>query len=166
VSAGINILGIMKRTQFTNSARQRALAVLARMRSRGESLSEAARHERTTARTVLRILPKQFKRRGSGSYAASRGDRLQREISVLSFDGYVPVVARSSKQAQLASAHLIALNRFLRTGDERWLKPFIRKRVGGVELLTDTDRIQSLGDADLVNLDGLYRNNPGGGREK
>jgi hypothetical protein len=102
----------------------------------------------------------------SGRYIASQGDRLRREISVLSFDGYVPVVARSSKQAQLASAHLIAVNRFLRTGDERWLQPFIRKSVGGVEFLTDTDRIQILGDADLVKLDALYRNNSGGGREK
>jgi hypothetical protein len=112
------------------------------------------------------IFPKQLRRGSSGRYIASRSDRVRREISVLSFDGYVPVVARSSKQAQLASAHLIAVNRFLRTGDERWLKPFIGKSVGGVELLTDTDRIQILGDADLVKLDALYRNNPGGGREK
>ena len=151
----------MKRRRYTNSARQRALAVLARMRSRKESLSEASRHEHTTPRTVHRIFPKQLKRGSSGRYVASRGDRLRREISVLSFDGYVPVVVRSSKQAQLASAHLIAVNRFLRTGDERFLKPFIGKRVGGVELLTDTDRIQVLGDADLVKLDGLYRSNRG-----
>ena len=36
------------------------------------------------------------------------------------------------------------------------------KRVGGVELLTDPDRLQIFDDADLVKVDGLYRNNRGG----
>jgi len=64
----------------------------------------------------------------------------------------------------LASEHLIALGRFLRTGDTDQLKPFVGKRVGGVELLTDPDRLQILADADLVRLDGLYRQNRGQGR--
>jgi hypothetical protein len=131
------------------------------MRSRGESLSQAARLERTTPRTVVRIIPKQFKRSSSGRYTATRGDTLRRDLTVLGFDGYVPVAVRSSRHAQLASAHLVAVNRFLRTGDEEWLKPFIGKRVGGVELLTDQDRLQVLADADLVKLDGLYRNQRG-----
>ena len=158
MSDRIDILRIMKRKRFTNSARQRALAVLARMRSRGESLSQAARLEHTTPRTVLQIVAKQFKRSSSGHYTARKSDTLRRDLTVLGFDGYIPVVVRSSKQAQLASAHLVAINRFLRTGDKEWLKPFIGKRVGGVELLTDQDRLQVLADADLVKLDGLYRN--------
>lgn len=131
------------------------------MRSRGESLSQAARLEHTTPRTVRRIIPKQLKRSGSGHYTAKQRDTLRRELTVLGFDGYVPVVVRSSKQAQLASAHLVAVNRYLRTGDKEWLKPFTGKRVGGVELLTDEDRLQVLADADLVKLDGLYRNQRG-----
>ena len=87
-------------------------------------------------------------------------------MNALGVDGYQPVVVRSSNQAQLASAHLIAVNRYLRTGDIEWLKPFIGKRVGGVELLTDPERLHILGDADLVKLDALYRSNPGGGRDK
>jgi hypothetical protein len=151
----------MKRKRFTNSARQRVLAALARMRSRGESLSQAARLEHTTPRTVLRIIPKQFKRSSSGRFTATRSDTLRRDLTVLGFEGYVPVVVRSSKHAQLASAHLVAVNRFLRTGDTEWLKPFIGKRVSGVELLTDPDRLQILADADLVKLDALYRQNRG-----
>jgi hypothetical protein len=131
------------------------------MRSRGESLSQAARLEHTTPRTVVRVIPKQFKRSSSGRYTATLGDTLRRDLTVLGFDGYVPVVVRSSRHAQLASAHLVAVNRFLRTGDEQWLKPFIGKRVGGVELLTGQDRLQILADADLVKLDGLYRNQRG-----
>jgi hypothetical protein len=143
-------------------ARSRALAVLARMRSRGESLSQAARLEHTTPRTVRKLAGKQLKRGTSGRYSATRGDTLRRDLNVLGFDGYEPVVVRSSKQAHLAAEHLVAVGRFLRTGDTEWLKPFIGKRVGGVELLTDPDRLQVLADADLVKLDALYRGQRGG----
>lgn len=144
--------------------RPRALAVLARMRSRGESLSTAARLERTTPRTVLKIVPKQLKRSSSRRYSVTSGDTLRRDINVLGADGYVPATVRSWKQTQLSSEHLIAAGRFLRTGDTEWLKPFIGKRVGGVELLTDPDRLQILGDAGLIKLDSLYRH--GGKQEK
>lgn len=143
-------------------ARRRALAVLARMRSRGESLSQAARLEHTTARTVRKLVGKQLKRGPSGRYSATHGDTLRRDLSVLGFDGFEPVVVHSSKQAQLASEHLIAVGRFLRTGDTEWLKPFVGKRVGGVELLTDPDRLHELADAGLVKLDALYREHRGG----
>jgi hypothetical protein len=83
-------------------------------------------------------------------------------LSVLGFDGYRPVVVRSSKQAHLAAEHLVAVGRFLRTGDTEWLKPFAGRRVGGVELLTDPDRLYELADADLVKLDALYREHRGG----
>jgi hypothetical protein len=78
----------------------------------------------------------------------------------------VPVLAHSFKKAQLASQHLNAVGRFLRTGDVELLKPFVGKRVGGVELLTDPDRLGVLADAGLVKLDGLYRRSRGQGQEK
>lgn len=140
-------------------SRLRALAVLARMR-RGESLSEATRAEHTTARTVRRLIGKQLRRNASGRYSATRSDTLRRDLSALGFNGFEPVSVRSWKQAQLASEHLIAVNRFLRTGDPEWLKPFIKKRVGGVELLTDSDRLLQFADADL-RLDSLYREQRG-----
>jgi hypothetical protein len=156
-----------KSRQFQGPAKLRSLAVLARVR-RGEPLSRAARSERTTVRTVRKHVGKQLRRDSSGRYRATRGDTFRRNINVLGYDGYEPVVVRSSKQAQLASQHLIAVARFLRPpGDRELLRPFIGKRVGGVELLTDPDRIEILGDAGLVKLDGLYRNNRGnrGGSE-
>jgi len=163
VSDRICILRNMKRKQFQNPARLRALAVLARVRSRGESPTEAAALEHTTLRTVRRYIGKQLRRGPTGRYTATRSDSLRRDLTVLGFDGYVSVVVRSSKQAQLASAHLVAVNRFLRPpGDSEWLKPFVGKRVGGVELLTDPERLQILADADQVKLDGLYRHNPAG----
>jgi hypothetical protein len=154
-----------KSKKLQSPARRRALAVLARMR-RGESLSEAARHEHTTSRTVRKELRKQLKRGLSGRYLVTLADTLRRDLSVLGFDGYVPVVVRSSKQAQLASEHLIAVTRFLRTGDTEWLKPFVGKKVGGIELLTDPDRVRELAEAGLIKLDALYRHSGAGGNEK
>jgi hypothetical protein len=147
-------------------ARPRALSVLARMRSRGESLSQAARFEHTTPHTVRKLVGTQLKRGALGRYSATLGDTFRRDLNVLGFDGYVPVTVRSSKQAQLASEHLIATGRFIRTGDTEWLKPFVGKRVGGVELLTDPDRLLDFADAGLVKLDALYRENRGGRQEK
>jgi hypothetical protein len=42
----------------------------------------------------------------------------------------------------------------------------IGKRVGGVELLTDPDRLRELDDAGLIKSDSLYRENRGGRQEK
>jgi len=146
-------------------ARPRALRVLARMRNRGEVLTQAARSEHTTPRTVVRIVGKQLRRSTSGRYSATSGDTLRRDINVFSREGYVPVTVRSSKQPQLASEHLIAVDRFLRTRDTEWLRPFIGKRVGGVELLTDPDRLREFDDAGLIKLDSLYRQQRGGKHE-
>lgn len=144
--------------------RGRALAVLARMRSRGESLTQASRMDHTTPRNVLKIVGRQLRRDTSGRYSATGGDTLRRDLTVLGPDGYVPVTVRSSKQAQVASEHLIAVARFLRTGDTEWLKPFVGKRLGGIELLTAPDRLQTLGDAGL-KLDSLYRQQRRGKQE-
>jgi hypothetical protein len=132
------------------------------MRSRGESLSQAARLEHTTPATVRKLVGKQLKRDHTGRYTASRGDTLRRNLNVLGPDGYVPVVARSSKQAQLASEHLTSIGRFLRSGDTELLKPFIGKRVRGVELLTDPGRLLELARADEIKLNALYRDNRSG----
>jgi hypothetical protein len=142
---------------------RRVVAVLARMRKRGESLSHAARAQHTTPRIVRKWVGNQLRRNVSGRYTATFG---RRDLNVLGVDGYEVVTVRSSKEAHLASKHLIAVGRFLRTGDKKWLKPFRGKRIAGIELLADPDRIREFAEADLVKLDGLYRNQQGtaGGR--
>ena len=82
---------------------------------------------------------------------------LRRDLNVLGYEGYEPVVVRSSKQAQVASDHLIAVGRYLRTGDKEWLRAFVGKHVGRIELLTDPDRLHLIANAGLVRLDALYR---------
>lgn len=120
--------------------------------------------DKKSGRFVSESTWKRSKARGGTRYVRQRlkvhRDNRQ-EIYVLSFDGYVPVVVRSLKQRQLASQHLIAVGRFLRTGDTKLLKPFVGKRVGGVELLTDPERLHELADAGLVKLDALYREHRG-----
>jgi hypothetical protein len=155
-----------KGSKTTNrTARKQALAVLSRMSNRGESLSKAARALHTTPRTVRKFAGKQLRRSAAGRYSATESDRMKRELNVFGSEGYEPVVVRSSKIARLASEHLIAVNRFLRTGDAEWLKPFRRKSIAGVELLTDPDRIREFAEADLVKLDGLYRDQRGARQE-
>jgi len=152
--------------QFRSPARRRALSVLLRMRKRGESLSKAARAVHTTPRTVRSLVGGQLRRSASGHYKATSSDRLKREINVFGAKGYEPVTVNSLKQAQLSSQHLIAINRFLRTGDMEQLKTLRGKRIGGIELLTDPKRIREFAEADLVKLDGLYRDQRGRGRRK
>lgn len=142
-------------------ARVRALSALSQMRH-GRSLSQAARLEHTTVRTVRTQLGKQLRRERSGRYKATTGDTLRRELTIFGPDGYVPVVVRSSRQAELASRHLIAILQFLRTGDRKFLQPFSGEQVGGVELLTDPDRIREVAEAGALKLDSLYqRGGPG-----
>jgi hypothetical protein len=151
-----------KGRSINSPARLRSLAVLSRVRG-GTTFSDALRIERTTVRTVRRYVGSALIRDPrTRRIGAKSGDTFRRDIYVLSYDGYEPVVVRSSKQAHLASEHLIAVARVLRPpGDPELLKPFTGKRVGGVELLTDPDRLQVLGDAGLVKSDGLYRQHRG-----
>jgi hypothetical protein len=131
--------------------------------------------DKKSGRFVSESTWKRSRERGGTRYVRQRlkvHHDNSREINVLGFDGYVPVVVRSSKQRQLASQHLIAVGQFVgqiqsrRAGDTKLLKPFVGSRVGGVELLTDPDRLRDFADAGLVKLDALYRNNRGGRREK
>ena len=137
---------------------------------RGSSMSTKRRlggslyRDRITGRFVSKSTWKRSRALGGSRYTRER--RYSANLHVLGFDGYVPVLVHSFKKAQLASQHLNAVGRFLRTGDTEWLKPFVGKRVGGVELLTDPDRLHVLGDAGLVKLDALYRQNRGQGQEK
>jgi len=125
--------------------------------------------DKKSGRFVSESTWKRSKAQGGTRYVRQRpkirhGRR--RKLNVLGFDGYVPVVVRSSKRAKLDSRHLIAVDRFIKTENTELLKPFVGKHVGGVELLTDPDRLRELADAGLVKLDALYREHRGGRLEK
>jgi len=72
------------------------------MRSRGESLLKRAL-EHTTPRTVLRIIPNNSSEVSSGRFRVYAQLYPETRFNRLGLRRYVPVVVRSSKQAQLAS---------------------------------------------------------------
>jgi hypothetical protein len=120
--------------------------------------------DRVTGRFVSKSTWNRSRAHGGSRYIRVR--RYSANLNVLGDDGFVPASVHSSKQAHLASEHLIAVNRFLRTGDSELLKPFVGKSVGGVELLIDPNRFHELAEAGLVKLDNLYRQNRGVRQEK
>lgn len=148
--------GKRRKQDGQSPARVRSLAALSHMRQ-GKSLSQAARLVHTTVRTVRKQLGRQLRRSQSGQYRATTGDTLRRELFIFGPDGYAPVTVRSSRQTKLAARHLIAVFHFLRTGDAETLRPFAGKRVGGVELQTDPNRIREFADAGALKLDSLYQ---------
>jgi len=151
-------------------AARRVTASRARVRRprprRRKSLSKAARTLLTKLRKGRKFIVRKRRRSTAGRHSAKRSERLKGGINVFGAEGYQPVADPSPKQAKLSSQHLIAINRFLRTGDTEPLKQFRGKRIAGIELLSDPKRIREFADADLVKLDGLYRDQRGHGRRK
>lgn len=143
-----------------------ASRVRVRKPGRRQSLSKTTRTLRTKPRKSRKFVVRKHRRSASGRYAVKRSEQSKPEINVFGAEGYEPVADASPKQAKLSSQHLIAINRFLRTGDTEPLKQFRGKRIGGIELLTELKRIREFADADLVKLDGLYRDQRGHGRRK
>jgi hypothetical protein len=150
------------------SAPHRVTASRVRVRKPGrrKSLPKATRNLRTKPRKGRKLIVRKRQRSASRRYAVKRSRQSKSEINVFGAEGYQPVAEASPKQAKLSSQHLIAINRFLRTGDTESLKQFRGKRIAGIELLTDPKRIREFADADLVKLDGLYRDQRGHGRRK
>jgi hypothetical protein len=150
------------------SALYRVTASRVRVRKHGrrKSLLKATRKLRTKPHKGRKIVVRKRQRSVSHRYAAKRSQQSKREINVFGAEGYQPVADASPRQAKLSSRHLIAINRFLRTGDTKPLKQFRGRRIAGIELLTDIKRIREFADADEVKLDGLYRDQRGHGRRK
>ena len=155
------------RVRHPNASR-RAAAPRVRIRrsKRAQSLPKDTRNLRTKPRKARRIVVRRRRSSASSRSFAKRIERLKREINVFGAEGYQPVAKASSRQSKLSSRHLIEISRFLRTGDTGPLKKFRGKRIAGIELLTDPKRIREFADADLVKLDGLYRDQRGHGRRR
>src|SRR5215472_12271939 len=108
------------------------------MRSLKKTKRSVVYCDKKTGRLVSEATWKRSKAQGGTRYVRQRVKARRgrgRPIYVLGFDGYVPVTVRSSRSTQLASRHLIAVSRFLRPpGNVEVLKPFVGKRIAGVEL--------------------------------
>jgi len=125
------------------------------MRSQDLPLSTASRLAGTTPATVRRYAGAALSREGD-RYRASRSDRFHRRMSVYGWNGRVDVDVHGSRQASVIGRHHNAVGRYLATGDISYLTPFIGKQVGGVELLTDLDRIEELAAQRELDIDDIY----------
>jgi hypothetical protein len=141
-------------------ARERALEVIQLMRSKGFSLTRAAREAHTTPETTRKKVGQALKRSKNGCYAATASDRLTRRVWFLTPTGKVEVAVRGSRAASRVAQHSAAIHHFLKTGDSGPLGAFqgqaIRSRNQTYIFLTDTEALERLADAGEVSFECLY----------
>ena len=142
------------------SARDRSLHALADMRH-GASFSQAARDNGVTPRTIRKYVGSALlQNRSSGRIRATKSDRLVRYLQIPGPSGQVEIKAHGSKEASEVARYKAAVNRFLR-GDVNALKPWHRKKIAGVKLVTDAKTLKRQAQDELLPYS-LYRSLAGG----
>jgi hypothetical protein len=136
-------------------ARHRAFEAISLMRSKGTSLKAASKFVGTTPATVRRYANDAIIHEGH-RYYVTESDRSYQYMSVLSTNGVANVDTRGSRVRSLIGRHWNAIRRFGETGDVELLKPFIGKRVGGVELATDPGLIEEYIRQGELDIDDIY----------
>ena len=126
----------------------------------GHSATPAAQQVRTTLRTMRRYGGRALRQTPSGRYAAASGDRLRRRLRMLTPAGLIAVDALGSRPASQIARYWAAVQRYLRTGDDRPLRAFRGKRVGrgrqSVPYVTDLPTLERLEHAGEVLFEDLY----------
>jgi len=153
-------LAISALPERSQSARDRALHVLAAMRSDPRlSLTHAATLQGVKRETVKKYFPAALKR-SRGKFRATRTDRYVAALYIPDAHGNsVPVKTRSSKEREQLSQYLRDLGRYLR-GQQDALAKWHGKRIAGVELVTAGRTIVAMEPA--LSEFSLYRSFNGG----
>ena len=138
-------------------ARNRTLKAGAIARGEGKSLSVAAREAETTPDTILKYTPASWQKKGR-KWVVTGDDRYIRYLQIPGEHGPVIIRVKGYKEAQVVSAYISSLKRWLRTGKVYELAPFHGKRVGleQVELITASRTLQRMADHGLLRLETLY----------
>ncbi len=130
------------------------------MRTKGLSLTRAARRAGTTLKTVLKYVGSALIRGSNGRYSATPSDRLTRHLFFLTKSGNVDVAVQGSRQASRVGRYMAAVHLYLSTGDARALAEFegkkIRSRSQTYVFLTDTRVLDRLARAGEVSFERLY----------
>jgi|ERR1035437_976554 hypothetical protein len=142
-------------TPSQREARHRAYEVIGEMRSRDISLQAASRFVGTTPASVRRHAADALVKE-KGRYRATTADRAYMRMSVLSVDGVVDIDTRGSRIRSLVGRHWNAIQRFGVTGDVTYLRPFVGKRAGGMELASDPDLIEEYLRQGEIDIDDIY----------
>lgn len=151
------------RNKRESDARERALAVVARMRRENLSLTAAAKIEGTHIRTVRRYAGTALQRDGrSGLFQVKPSDRIARRLNFPTPQGQIEIVVRSSRIASTIGEYLNAVRKYLNTGDTSALSRFKNKTfrsADGVkhQFTTDPRSLNVLGHAGMLAIEGLYR---------
>lgn len=141
-------------------ARNRALHALAAIR-RGASISQAARENGVSARTIKRYAGAALTQgRPGGRIRATEADQLIRYLVIPGPMGPREIEVRGSEAASEVARYKAAVNRFLR-GDRNALADWRERKIGGVELITDEEALIDQADKGLLPY-ALYRSFSGG----
>ena len=147
-------------TRDNLEARERAFEVLHLMRSKGRSLTAAAREARTTIQTARKYVPAALQQSPGGRYAATPSDRYTRRVWHLTPKGKEEVAIRGSRAAERVAAYMAAVDWYLRTGDTSRLAEFrgegIRSGKKLFPFLTNSAALDRLAQAGEVSFERLY----------
>lgn len=150
-----DFLGLPERRQETIL---RAYSVVSRLRAGEGWLRGLSREEQTTPRTVRRIAGSALRKTSHGRWAARGSDQLRRPMRVISTQGVVESMVRSSGEATLDSRHANVVGRFLandpRAREE--LRQFRGERVGSYALETDEQRLKALARRGVLAWPEIY----------
>lgn len=126
---------------------------------KGRSLTEAATQAGTTVRTVRKYAGHALRRRAR-IYEALPKDEVRRRMRVPTNQGVAVEDIHSSRTASRLSKYWGAVDHYLRTGDQRRLRPFVGKRIraGGHLFLfvTDPELLSRLAEVGEVRFEDLY----------
>ena len=141
--------------------RERALATLALMRREGMSLTEAARIQGISRRTVLENAQSALRRGRGGDYWARPYDHIRRTLNFLTPRGTTAVTVYDSRTATDIAEYMNGVRKYVRTGDTSGLRQFKNKSfvAGGRvrRFVTDPETLDELADAgSLSAIETLY----------
>jgi hypothetical protein len=157
---------LIPKTQRQTALHHKALASLARMRRLGWSLNKAAKLEHIKPQTVLRHVGKALYRSGPGKpWKATKSDRLPEKMMILTEQGPIFAVVRSSIERTRLSRYNVALRKWraAEDGADQELLAFKGQTVAGRVLITDPDTLIRLEEAGQLDFDAFYYS-LGGGR--
>jgi hypothetical protein len=142
------------------TAKVRGLAAINRVR-RGQSktLSDAARIEGSTLKTIRRLLSAALLQgRPGGRIRVKAGDPYSARVEIITDLGPLVVNARGSRERELAGRHRAAFMQVVRGREPASiLDQFHGKKVGGHELVSVFDQHSAFAQAGVLEqLDSLY----------
>jgi hypothetical protein len=125
------------------------------------SLERASAEFGIDPRTVLRLAGSALRKNKSGRYVARSTDNLFRVLVAPVHGGLKEYGVRGSRAATELAKRSAAQQTFLETGDDSKLRALRRKPLRDasgreIPLLTDSDELERLGDAGVLQFESIY----------